>query len=1099
MNQEDYRQLIGAFMSETQEFLQSLERNLLNLEKATDSAARSKTIENLFRAAHSIKGSALMFGFEDLSRCAHSLEDCFAVLRDQADLTQPVPDIVINLLLSGLDQLQAAVSFARRGNTQDPTRVGTLAKILVELEAEFRAQVPTQALDQPSNQLPLVLPKETTASAAIQAVFANEVSEILQQLGTQIQRGVKQGSYEGLISEARKLTGLAGMLQMPGFQKIAQLLETLGDLSPTVVDPELLVAVYPQVLRELQAGQDAILSGRADAAGPSPELQTAVLQLQQQALNADLNAEFNWDSFSTEADLADLDEVSPLEPLWDSEPLDTDQFAALLDAASDSELSELGELSETEVEIQSLGQGRQTKRVDADEIPLHLIFPTLTEVVETPVSEVTLVDASLSGTTREETTISERISETTIAEPSLSEATVAELEPERLKDSPPACEEPSGPAPDSFIRVEASRLTELLNLVGELVINRTNLESQVAQLRTTVKQLRGGTAELQRAGAELREDYDRLTVPQRQQPASRPSQAAAANSNGKLSAGFDPLELDQYGEFHIRAQGVIETTQDIDFASDRTNQIVFDVERGLDQLRRITNRLRSRVLQLRVLPFSHIVDPLPRAIRTLCRTYGKEVNLLLLGRELELDESILEELRDPLIHLVRNAFDHGIEPPSERRQFGKPVSGEIEIAARRQGSHTLISVRDDGRGIDLEKVRAHAVERRLVSVGKALDLSPADLYSLLFTPEFSTTDQVTALSGRGMGLDIVRTTVQRLRGSIAIDSTPGQGTLFTLKLPLVLSILQALLVQVGQQTLAVPMDVIEEMLHIEPERIHTAGQHQMFRWRGEFLRLIRLSDLLSYSQPTAELPNTLADSTHLSLLIVNISNGYLAVLVDRLLSQKEIVIKPLPAPLSKTKGIAGSTIVGDGSVVLIVDVSDLAAAAPVLNQLSEPVLPYSAQAQRVRPALPSQATAAKATQFLPVPERPAVTVMVVDDAYAVRRLVANCLMRRQYQVLQAKDGQDALEQLQAGAKCHFILADIEMPRMNGFQLLQALRANSELQSIPVAMLTSRTGQKHRQMALELGANAHFIKPYKESELLDTIARLTQQSRLSPSI
>ncbi len=1023
MNPEDYRQLVGAFMSETQDFLQSLERDLLNLEKASTLATRSKTIENLFRAAHSIKGSALMFEFDDLSHCAHSLEDCFAVLRDWSDLSQPVSASVINLLLSGLDQLQMAVEVARRGNTHDPANVQAMAKVFTALEAEFKQRSPA------GNGLPpSILNKEATSQTTIQTIFASEVGAVLQQLGTQIQTGLKTGSYEGLSQETRKLTGLAGMLQLPGFGRIAERLETLGSLGAAGVERKPLVAVFRQALLELQVACTAILEGQTDSAGPSAELQAAITQLQNQV---------------GVAPRANFAEPSQAVGVVITTPVaSSDKFAALFETVE-------------EPEAPQPTQPVVANDSEVEELPIHLIFPDL------------------------------------IAPPE----TVTDSEPQRLSDfQSPAEEASADPLVGSFIRVEASRLNELVNLVGELVINRTNLETQVAQLRTTVKQLRTSTTHLQNSGAELREDYDRLTVlPQ--------NRSGSPNTNRPIhiiefNAEFDPLELDQYGEFHIRAQDIIETTQDIDFASDRTDKLVFDVERGLDQLRRVTNRLRSRVLQLRVLPFSHIVDPLPRAIRNLCRSYSKEVNLVLLGRELELDESILEELRDPLVHLVRNAFDHGIEPPVLRRQLGKSMSGEIEIRARRQGSQTLISIRDDGRGIDLEQVRAKAIERGLVSVGQAMELSPADLYSLLFTPEFSTADQITDLSGRGMGLDIVRAAVRRMRGSIAIDSTPGQGTTFTLKLPLVLSILQVLLVQVGQQTLAVPMDVIEEMLHIQPDRIQTAGQREMFRWRGEFLRLIRLSEALpcaAQGWEMADIQQTPTDD--LSVLIVNVSNGYLAIQVDRLLNQKEIVVKALPAPLSKPKGIAGSTIIGDGSVVMIVDVGDLGAAELSPPALGHATLPQSSQPRSLQPALLNAAPKSLAST-----RAQTLTVMVVDDAYAVRRLVATCLARRQYQVLQAKDGQDALEQLQAGAQCHFILADLEMPRMNGFQLLQALKADARLYSIPVAVLTSRTGQKHRQIALELGANAHFIKPYKESELLNTIARLTQHhsTRSSPA-
>jgi two-component system, chemotaxis family, sensor histidine kinase and response regulator PixL len=608
------------------------------------------------------------------------------------------------------------------------------------------------------------------------------------------------------------------------------------------------------------------------------------------------------------------------------------------------------------------------------------------------------------------------------------------------------------------IRVDVQQLNDLINLVGELVINRTNLELQSQQLRGETHSMSQQIKRLQFSGSALRQEYDRLTVPQQQ-------------SN---RAGFDSLELDHYSEFHSTAQSVIETTQNIHQSAGQVDTVAVQLENGIDHLQRITQQLRNRVMQLRVVPFSRVVDHLPRALRDMSRTHSKQVNLLLLGRETKIDESLLEALRDPLLHLVRNAFDHGIESPTERIAMGKMPHGQIEIAARHQGGQTVISISDDGRGIDPNRIRQRLIERGMGSPEQVATMSLNELYDYLFVPGFSTASQVTDLSGRGVGLDVVRTNLQQVRGSIKIESRPGQGTTFTLKLPLMLSIIPALLVQVEQQRLAIPLDAVEEILEIKPQQIQKIGSRLVFEWRDGFLQIVPLSELLHDSAAAHAVP--IAPSETQPLLILSGSGGHVAVQVDRLWGQQEIVVKPLPTPLAKPSGIVGSTIVGAGNVVLIVDVDDVFSYASVGSTVS-------------KPATEEEAATANRLSAQPTGEMP--LIMVVDDAYTIRQLLSRSLTRANYRVVEAKDGQDALEQLRRGLRCRLIITDLEMPRMDGFELMRSLRDNPKFSPIPVAVLTSRTGAKHRSLAEELGADHYFTKPYREQELLQSVAQLLQ--------
>ncbi|MEG3957459.1 hybrid sensor histidine kinase/response regulator, partial [Microcoleus sp. herbarium2] len=650
-----------------------------------------------------------------------------------------------------------------------------------------------------------------------------------------------------------------------------------------------------------------------------------------------------------------------------------------------------------------------------------------------------------------------------------------------LPISPSASSSPPVPNPQRpTIRVDLERLNELVNLVGELVINRTNLELQESELRGEVKRIRRSILDLNQFGGQLREEYDRLTFADWRggNGSSGLGKLAAAETefpmiaNGKSSvphAHFDILEMDRYTEFHSTAAEVIETAQAISQSATKLDTLAMKFERSTDQLRRITDQLRSRVMQLRVVSFSRAVDHLPRALRDMCLTYEKDVNLLLLGRDTKIDESLLDALRDPLIHLVRNAFDHGIEMPEVRQATGKPASGQIEIEARHQGGQTIITVADDGKGIDPEIIRRKIVTKGLATEEQAQEFSITELYDFLFWPGFSTAEGVSDLSGRGVGLDVVRTNLRTVRGTVKVDSRLGKGTSFIIKLPLLLSITDALMVKTDHNKIAVPLDAVEEILHIKASEVHIAGNQPMLWWRQEFIRLVRMQDLLEYSivAPDAPSPDPLS-LDEIPVLVLASPEGMLAVAVERLIGQQEIVVKPLPPPLSKPRGVLGSTILGDGRVVTILDVDDLVG-QPLASS------PSAAVSGTVQEAAP---TASQSP-----------LILVVDDSYTIRQLLSLTLTRARYRVVQAKDGLDALEKLQNGLDCSLAIVDIEMPRMDGFELLRSIRATHRFANIPVAMLTSRSGQKHRQMAMELGANQYFTKPYSETQLLQAIPKL----------
>lgn len=964
MNAADFIELKGIFIGENEDNINLIEKDILSLETNTSSSARLELVKEMFRAAHSIKGSALMFGFENLSQAAHRLEDSFAILRDRANLAT-VNHELVTMLLSGVDCLKKIIQEIniKEHDHNIQAEIAAIAAIKTYLESIYgKSEQPQPSLLQQSSN-----------PATLKIIFERELPPIFEKLEAELSQ-VNQENFPETLAAINKiylqLSGVAGMLQLTDFAAITESLRYLIDNAEITLENFQLLGWA--IAQNLRTAQTQILAGSPVSVEPLPELKTS----------APLGLENNL-----------------IEP-----GIDSDKISPTTSPTSPAKnISQKSPELKPEIEVKSGGYE-----------PSKIGGYSKVEPIEQPGKRPT-------------------------------------------------------------IRVDLESLNELINLMGELVINRTNLERQEILLRGEVKRLRRHIFELNQSGIQLREDYDYLSVRRNNQP--RWSDLSSARNNHywqpnhpQKSYHFDPLELDEYSEFHSTAQRLIETSQALAASSAKIADFGGQFERSIDQLRRITNSLRSRIMQLRVVPFSTVVDRLPRAVRDLCRTYNKEVNLVLLGRDTKVDESLLDALRDPLVHLVRNAFDHGIEPPEVRKAAGKPPTGQIEIEACHQGGQTIITVSDDGRGIDPELIRQKVVQRGILAPEQAADLSIAELYDFLFWPGFSTADAVTDLSGRGVGLDVVRNNLRQVRGTVKVDSRPGKGTTFIIKLPLLLSITDALLVNLDNHTLAVPLDTVEEIIKLRPEEIHIAGDRPMICWRDEFIRLVRLADLLPYHSPYPDQISPKREQDFIPVLVLNSSEGILAVIVDYLAGQQEIVVKALPAPLSKPKGIIGSTILGDGRVVTIIDVDDLI----------EHFQPHSNGAIAVSDYDPPK---------LLQPPQQAPKILVVDDSYTLRQLVALSLSRARYRVEQAKDGLDAIHQLERGLQCDLMIVDIEMPRMDGFELLRWLKNHPSWGKIPVVMLTSRSSQKHRNLATELGAIDYFTKPYNEANFLEKIATI----------
>ncbi len=642
------------------------------------------------------------------------------------------------------------------------------------------------------------------------------------------------------------------------------------------------------------------------------------------------------------------------------------------------------------------------------------------------------------------------------------------------------------------VRVDIAHLDNLLNLVGELVINRTGQEQHLEKLGRTVAELLLSVERLRRVGFQLENRYEVAELLRGEAPRAALSATRRATQTGltdgrdpgtgrpyltlvgPLTPGeeeFDALELDRYTELHTISRELVEIAADISAAGTELDGLYDGFDQTLSRQSRIATDLQDRMMEVRLVPLSTIAARLYRAVRGVATRRGRLTELVITGETVEIDKVLLEEITDPLLHLVRNAADHGIESPEERRQRGKPASGTIHLSASREGNEAVIRVHDDGAGIDLERILDKALARGIIR--RRDGLTREQVLDLIFLPGFSTSAVISDISGRGVGLDVVRTNVSRLKGVIDVASTLGVGTTFTIRLPIMLAVTRALLVRSGTQTFAIPLPVVEQVAFFRKELVSTVGGAELFDLDGVTYPILHLNRALG-------LANGGEIAAGARALIVGNAERRVALIVDELVGQQEIVVKRLGRHLQSVAGVAGATILGSGQIILILNVLDLVGAQ---------------RAGRV----------GEAQQLAPLPLHPPVApttprggdgsrvAMVVDDSLSVRRVLTRTLERDGWQVLGAKDGVEALEML-AWARPQVLVLDIEMPRMDGYELANLLRNGVEHRDLPIAMLTSRAGEKHRRKALELGVSAYLVKPFEEAELLRTVRELSATVR-----
>ncbi|WP_425402601.1 Hpt domain-containing protein [Halofilum ochraceum] len=612
------------------------------------------------------------------------------------------------------------------------------------------------------------------------------------------------------------------------------------------------------------------------------------------------------------------------------------------------------------------------------------------------------------------------------------------------------------------IRVQSELLDNLVNFAGEVSIYHSRINEQLGQYRFNIQEF---DQTVNRLRAQLR-DMENETESQIRY--SHAVEREQEPNEGERDAGFDPLEFDRYTRLHELSRSLSESVGDLDSLKEILDNVTRDAETLLLQQSRVSSELQDGLMQTRMVRFDGLRARLARVVRQTASTVGKKVQMDMSGGELEVDRSIQERIVAPLEHVLRNAVSHGIESPEKRRANGKPEQGTIRLDLHRGGTDIVIDISDDGGGIDPAAIRRKGIEKGLIDADDERDDN--EVIKLILETGFSTADEVTQISGRGVGMDVVDAEIRRLGGTLGIQTELGSGTRFTVRLPVTLAINQAVMVQAGDDTYAIPIASIEGVAQVTAGDLkgYYVDPSQHYHYAGNDYRVQHLGTLLGTSEPRLE-----NEDISYPVIMIRAGDDRVALHVDGLVGRREVVVKPLGAPLNMLPGISGATIMADGAVVLILDIGGLLRTEERFVASVGPRLGETGDAEAV-----AGEEAAEDAKTAP-------TVLVVDDSITIRKVTNRILERNGITVATAKDGVDALSWMSHTVP-DLILLDIEMPRMDGYEVATYVRGDERLAEVPIIMITSRTGEKHRERAEGIGVNRYLGKPYQETELMEHI-------------
>ena len=1032
------------FLDESEDCCDRIEATVLGL---ANTIPNPQALDEALRASHSVKGGAAMMGFAPLSHVAHQLEDFFKILRVRYH-SKSINIDVETLLLAGVDCLRQVGDLHRQEQLVDEAWLATQSQPIFDRLRQHLGDLRPEDED-------ALLSQEGDVDPGI-LLFEGGVNEALDLLDRQFDLAPAQLLQE-LQATAEELSDFGRMAKLDRFVDLCQ---SVKSQSQSISAPQTLELTY-RAIKVWRKAHSLVLLGRFDKIPDRlPRVPSNPDQLELDS-PLEIRERFNPSSGLASLDLSLLqseianldiqteesdDEIqAPLELFSELAAFDSPEFPADLGADWDDDRRQ-PEVGTLILDSPPLELFSELAAFDSPEFPTDL--GALRVIQQTAIPD-------------------------TVSPPSLS----------------------TSKRQSQTVRVPVEYLQQFNTVFGKLILERNAIDLRLAEIQNYTGLMRKRMKQLESSNQELRQWYDKAAILFQRGSANErliptpentiaPANLPILKSITSQSLEFDLLEMDRYNDLHLVSQTQIETIVQLQEVTADIELSLQEMTRSVTSLNQTTRTLQVNLTRTQTLPFADVVKRFPRLIRDLSVQFGKSVTLQIQGENIGIDRAMLENLSDPLMHLLRNAFDHGIEDPATRIAAGKSTQGSIVLTASQRSGETMITIADDGGGIKLDRIRDRLQQMGLPAAEVA-KMPEAQLLDVIFEPGFSTAASLTELSGRGVGMDVVRTNLEQVRGNIRIETQPGIGTTFIIRVPLTLSIVKVMLLERSGFVFAVSVDSVKEIIHFQPDLVTADGTK--ITWQSQSIPLIALEQGISFGRNsrTFGLPGrpTISQPT---VLIVGEDRRSRAFYIDRYWGEQEVTLRSIDSPMPLTPGFGNSIILGDGRVVPLLD--PIQFASWILDTPNS-IAREKSHHQFVESSLVEIDAVAEPIQ--------AQTILVIDDSINVRRYLAVMLEKEGYQVEQAKDGQEAVEKLLAGLVVQAAICDIEMPRLDGYGVLETLRSNQDFEDLPILMLTSRNSEKHRMLAINLGASAYFSKPYTESELLAMLRYLIQTADSKP--
>ncbi len=1076
-----------SFLEESEEYFEQMEQVLLGLPDAENPVQQ---LDVAMRAAHSLKGGAGMMGFMPMAEVAHRLEDFLKIVRARS---VKVDTELETLLLGGVDCLKdVRQQLADNGEVDE----GWTAAHADPLFAQLRDRLGDLS---EADENKLLSADEDIDVATL--VFNTGVEESLDAFEASISNFQGEALRQALMEQCDRLTDLGLMGEVDNFVALCQSVRAQAE----AVSLAQLPALRDEALALWQRTQSLVMLGRLDNLPteldftPDPALEAEVLPaIAPEMPDAD---ELTAMAMAVEMALEQQSRPAPAD-----ENLNNDELSILQAEMAEAAALALGAMEATGQEAESASPenlpsdpvsttdiGENNELIDLSKLQAEFAQIEMpAEVTEAAQAESTVVEPVQKPASKPEISPASSPPVAPAASPTAAQRKPKATPAKASKSQTERRQQPRSSSSSSggTLRVSADELKQINNLFGSLILERNAVNLRQQQLDEFTMLLQDRMNALEAFNLRLRQWYDKSSSANDEgsadgtgSPVTVNPSAITANHQSSEASGdedFDALEMDQYSDLHLLAGEQMETVV-------KLQEVTADIRLGLQEmgtalqsLNGTTRQLQGRITRTQMRPFSDIVGRFPRVIRDLSVQYDKKVELKLEGEGTLFERVALNVLTDPLTHLLRNSFDHGIEPAEERLAAGKSSEGTITLRASQLGNRARIVLQDDGRGINLDKIRDRMRKHDIPETHIA-GMSEQDLLSLIFDAGFSTAEKVTALSGRGVGMDVVRTNLNKVGGDIKVETKQGKGTTFTIDIPLSLSVLRIMLLEQDEMVFAIPVTAVDELLHLDSEMIINTPKGPCFPWKGHKVPVMPMENFISFNGSAPITPlDGMPVINQAMVLIVRHNNGYYAIPIQRYWGEQEVATRPVASPLPLPQGCVGATVLGDGRVVPLMDLPRLISASsePKTVDLSKAAADATDDGFTEGPTLTSASDTS--TQQ---------TILVVDDSVHLRRYLTMTLEKAGYFVEQARDGQEAVDRLLSGLKVQAVLCDVEMPRLDGYGVLDKIKGRPEFKSLPISMLTSRSSEKHRKLAMNLGASAYFSKPYNDQELLQTLDEL----------